>query len=162
MESWDIYTQDRKLTGRTHVRGNKLAPDDYHLVVHIWILNSKGEYLIQKRAAHLSWMPNMWATTGGAVISGEDSLQGVIRETKEELGIDINNQDVILLFTQIRGQDISDIYLAKLDYPLSQFQFEKQDMSEIKFASAEEIKSMVVKNEFVNYGEEYFSHLKLN
>ena len=160
MEIWDIYTIDRIKTGRTIVRGEKLQIDDYHLVVHIWIQNSQGEYLIQKRAGHLTWMPNMWATTGGAVISGEDSLQGVIRETEEELGVKIEENDLKLLFTQIRGKDISDIYLTQLNLPITAYKFEVKDMSEIRYVSKSELFKMIEAKEFVDYGEEYLAYFK--
>ena len=46
MELWDLYNEQRELTGRDHVRGEEVPQGFYHLVVHIWIRNSKGEYLI--------------------------------------------------------------------------------------------------------------------
>ena len=44
MELWDVYDADRRLTGRTMVRGERFQPGDYHLVVHICIdyINEKG------------------------------------------------------------------------------------------------------------------------
>ncbi len=160
-ETWDIYTKDRVKTGRTIARGEKLSQDDYHLVVHIWIQNQNNEFLIQKRAPHLSWMPNIWASTGGAVIKDEDSLQGVIRETKEELGIELTKNDIHLLFTEIRGQDISDIYLSKGYFKINDFTFQKEDMSEIKFVNEFEIRQMIKSGEFVDYGSYYFSHFNI-
>ena len=50
MELWDILDEKGNKTGRTMVRGNRIKRGDYHLVVHIWAKNEKGEYLIQKRA----------------------------------------------------------------------------------------------------------------
>ncbi len=87
MELWDILDEDGNATGRTIMRGNELKEDEYHLVVHIWIINNKGEILIQKRSEHLEFAPGVWATTGGSAIKGEDSITAACRETKEELGI---------------------------------------------------------------------------
>lgn len=58
--------------------------------MHIWIINSKSELLIQKRPDHLKHLPGIWAATGGAVIQGEDSKTAACREAKEELGVDIH------------------------------------------------------------------------
>ncbi len=33
---------------------------DHHLVVHVWIVNDKGEFLIQKRQSWKEGGPNMW------------------------------------------------------------------------------------------------------
>lgn len=42
-EIWDLYDENRELLGKDHVRGEQLPIDGYHLVVHVWIRNSKGE-----------------------------------------------------------------------------------------------------------------------
>ena len=46
MEVWDLYTEGRIKTGETHLRGTALPKNRFHLVVHVWIVNAKGEYLI--------------------------------------------------------------------------------------------------------------------
>ena len=40
-ESWDVYSIDRKKTGKTCVRGeqSKLSDDEFHLWVMVWIKN---------------------------------------------------------------------------------------------------------------------------
>lgn len=45
-EIWDLYNENRELIGKDHIRGEQLPIDGYHLVVHVWIRNAKGEYLI--------------------------------------------------------------------------------------------------------------------
>ena len=79
MELWDLYTHDRQPTGETHIRGEKLPPARYHLVVHVWIRNSKGEWLISQRAASRPTFPLKWECVGGSVTAGEDSLTGALR-----------------------------------------------------------------------------------
>ena len=53
MELWDVYDENRKPLGYT-VKREKFDSlnNEYHIVVHIWIKNSKGEYLIQKRSSN--------------------------------------------------------------------------------------------------------------
>ena len=63
MEKWDLLDGDGRPLGQTLVRGDKLRPGQYHLVVHIWVEDSKGRLLIQKRAPHLKLMPDTWAVT---------------------------------------------------------------------------------------------------
>lgn len=159
MEFWDIYDKNRVKTGKTIQRGNKLQEGEYHLVVHIWLQNSKGEFLIQKRSENLAWMPGCWATTGGAVISGEESLESAIRETQEELGVSLTKDKFQLLFSQIRKNDISDIWLAYLDIPISAFSISCEDVSEIRWETKENIQNWIELGNFVNYGTEYFSNL---
>ena len=82
MELWDLYTENRTPTGKTLVRGEKVPAGYYHLVVHVWIQNVKGEYLISQRSASRPTCPLMWECVGGSVITGENSLEGAIREVK--------------------------------------------------------------------------------
>ncbi len=63
--------------------------DEYHLLVPVWIKNNQGEFLITKRAPNKAIFPNMWETTVGAVMAGEDSFQAALREIKEEIGINL-------------------------------------------------------------------------
>lgn len=102
MELWDLYTADRELTGQTHIRGEKIPADRFHLVVHAWIVNQKGEYLISQRAASRPTLPLKWECVGGSVLAGETSLQGAIREVKEEVGIDLAPGSGRLLRSEIR------------------------------------------------------------
>ena len=90
MELWDLYNERRELTGRDHIRGEEVPQGFYHLVVHIWIRNSKGEYLISQRSADRPAYPLMWECVGGSVTKGEDSLTGALRETKEEVGLTLS------------------------------------------------------------------------
>ena len=72
--------------GKRPCKRRAVTIDGYHLVVHVWIRNSKGEYLISQRSANRPTYPLMWECVGGSVVKGEDSLQGAIREAKEEVG----------------------------------------------------------------------------
>ena len=122
MELWDLYTEDRKPTGKIHIRGKEIPAGYYHLVVHVWIRNSKGEYLISQRAADRPTFPLMWETVGGSVLAGEDSLAGAVREVKEEVGLDVLPGSGRLLFTKLRSiirgrpyRDIVDVWLFHYD-----------------------------------------------
>merc|ERR1711879_1114509 len=56
---------------------------EYHLVTVGWIYNSKGELLLQKRAANKVY-PLIYANHGGSALKGETSVQSMIREIYEE------------------------------------------------------------------------------
>lgn len=106
MEVWDLYTKYREKTGKEHIRGEKIPEGCYHLVVHVWIRNNKGEYLISQRSADRPAFPLMWECVGGSVIKGESSIEGAIREVKEEVDLDLEQEAGKLLFSKIRGTDV--------------------------------------------------------
>ena len=90
-ELWDVYDENRNLTGRLHRRGDMMPKGDYHLVVHIWLMNERGEFLLTKRAPNKGF-PGMWECTGGSALAGDDSLTAAIRESKEETGLTLNGE----------------------------------------------------------------------
>ena len=92
-----MYDENRELLGKDHVRGERLPIDGYHLVVHVWIRNAKGEYLIAQRSANRPTFPVVWECVDGSVVKGEDSLQGALREVKEEVGVWICQYQKMLL-----------------------------------------------------------------
>lgn len=102
MELWDLYDAERKLLGKDHIRGDKIPEGCYHLVVHAWIRNSKGEYLISQRSENRKSFPLMWECVGGSVLKGENSRTAAVREIKEEVGLDVAPAGGKLLFTQLR------------------------------------------------------------
>ena len=122
MELWDLYTEDRKITGKEHIRGEELPDNLYHLVVHVWIKNSKGEYLISQRSANRPTFPLMWECVGGSVLKGESSIGAAIREAKEEVGINLQHDNGELVFSKVRKivdgkkfNDIVDVWLFQYD-----------------------------------------------
>jgi mutator protein MutT len=53
------------------------------------IKNSKGEILLGKRSKDMPFYPNTWNLPGGLLDYKEKLEQSVIREVKEELGINV-------------------------------------------------------------------------
>lgn len=96
MEYWDLYNYDGKKKNKIAIRGSKLADDDFHIVINVWIKNSKGEVLITQRNANKSH-PLMWECTGGSAQIGETSLDATVREVKEELSLDIDKSKLKLI-----------------------------------------------------------------
>jgi isopentenyldiphosphate isomerase len=151
MELWDIYTKNREKTGKTIFRGEPLGEDEYHLVVHMWILNSKGQLLIQKRASTVKSSPNMWAITGGAAIAGDDSYSACLREVKEEIGIHADMKLAEVVFTLIRQVSICDVWLIRQDFSIEECTLQTEEVSEVKWATFQEIKDLVKQGVFHNY-----------
>lgn len=120
MELWDIYDAQRRPTGRTHARGVPMRRGEYHINVFVWIFNSAGELLLTKRSPEKESYPNLWETTGGAVLAGETSRQAIVRELREETGLCAAPEEFVFL-DSVRGKTwFSDTYALRRDAPLSQ------------------------------------------
>ena len=91
----------------------------YHQGADVWIINSENKILIQKTAKQKKLEPNVWAMTGGSVILGENSKDTIVRESKEELDIDINDNDLKLITKFKTGNVWIDTYILKCDDDMS-------------------------------------------
>ena len=52
-----------------------------------------GTFLITKRVMTKAWAPGWWEVSGGAAQAGEESYEAVLREVKEETGLDARNAE---------------------------------------------------------------------
>ena len=102
-ERWDIYDKNKQLTGRTMKRNDwTLKDDEYHLTVLGVIRRSDGKFLITKRVMTKAWAPGWWEVSGGAAQAGEASYDAVLREVKEETGLDVKDAEGGYMFTYKR------------------------------------------------------------
>lgn len=144
IEFWDIYNEDRKKTGKLYQRDKeKLQEGEYHLVVTAIILNLKNEILISKRAKTKKF-PLMWECNGGSVLAGETSLQGILREIKEEIGLEFKPKDAMFLKT-IKSEefnDFKDLWVFKKDINISDLVYNDGEVIDSKFVSISEFTNM--------------------
>lgn len=163
MEIWDLYTHDRQLTGETHIRGKKLPPERYHLVVHVWIKNSQGQWLISQRAASRPTFPLKWESVGGSVTAGEDSLTGAIREAKEEVGVDLDPAQGRLVNSTVREhfQDIKDDWVFLYDGPVDLKNATADEVADMRWMTVAEIRQLFGAGELVHTLAYFFEHPEL-
>ena len=92
MENVDIFNKRREKLEKIRERG-KLDNNEYSISVHVWLLE-EDKLWIQQRSNENILFPKLWEQSGGWVLTGETSLRAVKRETKEELGLDIQDEEV--------------------------------------------------------------------
>lgn len=148
MEIWDLYNKNREIIG-SQIRGEPIPDNAYHLVAHIWIKNKKGEFLISRRSETRPTSPLLWECPGGSVLKGENSLSGALRETKEEVGIDLNPNSGKLIFSKIKGNWILDVWLFNYDGDVDLKKATTDEVCDIKWMTKEEIKKCFDKKQFV-------------
>lgn len=152
MELWDIYDENRTLTGGTMVRGEPIRKGNYHLVVHVCVFNSKGEMLIQKRQPFKKGFSGMWdVTVGGSAQKGDTSRQAAARELFEELGLRLDFSDVQPHLSVNFEDGFDDIYLMHKDVALDSLKLQYEEVERVKWASEEEILGMIERGEFIPY-----------
>lgn len=165
-EIWDLYDENRVLLGKEHIRGEQMPIDGYHLVVHVWIKNSKGEYLISQRSANRPTYPLLWECVGGSVVKGEDSLQGAIRETKEEVGVDLEPIKGRIIASDIKKLELGkivnkivDVWLFEYDGEVDLGNTTTDEVAQVAWMNREQIKELFEANMFVETFEYFFEEV---
>lgn len=158
MEYWDIYDKNKQKTGRTMKRNDWcLKDDEYHLSVLGVIQRSDGKFLITQRVMTKHWAPGWWEVSGGACMAGEESKEAVIREVKEETGLDVSNAKGGFVFSYHRENPgegdnyFVDIYKFILDFDESDVCIQKEEALDFKIATVDEIKELAKQGIFLHY-----------
>lgn len=143
MEYLNLYDRQGNLTNEKGIRGEKT--DKLVGIVLIFIENSKGEFLIQKTSPSRE---NVYATTGGHVSYGSTFKKTIINEVKEELGIDVTNENIIEMNTYIREKIIQKVYYLKKDINIDDITIQEDEVEFITWLSKEKINELIENNEF--------------
>ena len=138
MEKWDLYNAKREKSGITMCRGEIIPKGLYHLSVSVWIVNQQGQYLLSQRHPKKQY-PLYWECTGGSVLSGETSLQGAIREVKEELGILLTPGSEKLIYQTRREnvQDFYDVWLFHRDIKIEEMRLQETEVVDVQWVSSD-------------------------
>lgn len=158
-EIFDVYTRDGKYIGtKEKSLCHSSDPGCYHKPVWIWIINNKQEILIQKRASCKKNYPNKWdMPSAGHILAGESIIDGAIRETKEELGIDTIGTDYQFLFEYIydKSFEIAEVFLLRINIDVANMQLQKEEVSEVKWLSYRDFEKIFYSEEFVPFPKDY-------
>lgn len=143
MEYLDLYDKDKKLTGERIIRGKgkpQVPEGNYINIVIIFIENSERKFLFQKTSKEKG---NEWATTGGHVQSGQTSSEAIIAEVREELGIDISNDNFELIDSSIFGIAFMDVYYLKKDVKATDLKLQSEEVESVEWLTMEDVKSLI-------------------
>jgi isopentenyldiphosphate isomerase len=88
-----------------------------HPVVHLHVFNSRGEVYLQKRPEWKDIQPGKWDTAvGGHIDYGETPEQALLREVREELGIEAFTPEPIGMYVFDSKRERELVYVNKTTY----------------------------------------------
>lgn len=152
MELFDLYTADRVKLDRTMVRGDAVPEGCYRIVVHVCIFDPEGRMLIQQRQPFKEGWSNMWdITVGGSAVAGDTSRTAAERETREEIGLDIDLTDVRPSLTLYWEHGFDDYYLLTRELDPASLHLQYEEVQTVRWATREEIHRMIDDGEFIPY-----------
>jgi len=149
-EMWDVYDKDRNLTGRLHPRGERLGGEDYHLVVHVWLKNSRGEFLLTRRSPNKGY-GGMWESPGGSAQAGDDSLTACVREIKEETGLRLEPARGRIVKSYREDHFFCDVWLFRQDFAIEDVVLQEGETCDCMYASPEQIRKLHSEGRFVPF-----------
>jgi isopentenyldiphosphate isomerase len=142
---------------RSEIHGN---PSMMHRVVHVLVLNSNGDILLQKRSQNKDVAPGKWDTSvGGHVGIGENLLTSSLREMHEELGVEGYEPEHLYSYTHSNAYE-TELVTTYRCFIEEGFSFDKEEIDEIRFWNIDEIRGAMGKGILSdNFEHEFITYL---
>ena len=149
MEYFDVVDETGKPTGQIVSRDEAHKYGIAHRTAHVWIIRKKEgrvQVLLQKRADEKDSFPGCWDTSSaGHIPAGSEIRPSAVRELKEELGIDANENQLKeagmfrIRFTETFHNQIFDdneiafVFIYEEPVDLSALTLQKEEVSDAKW-----------------------------
>lgn len=158
----DIVNEKGEPTGKTELKSVIHQKGYYHNTVHIWFYTNEGYILLSQRSAKKTICPLLWdVSVAGHIDAGESIEQAAIRETKEEIGLNISKKElnkigVFKCFQSyengINDNEFHHTFICKLKVHISDLRAQEEEVEALKLVSAYDF------NEIIKHIEDDNSH----
>ena len=148
-ELFDVLDKNGEYTNQIETRDDCHKNGLWHKAVVVFIISMDNKkVLLQQRSSNKKLWPNLWdITAGGHVLSGEFGYQTVIRETKEEIGIDINKNDLEFIGCStsenisgdIINRHFNEYYIVHRDIDIKDIVLQEDEVQDIKWFDKEDV-----------------------
>jgi isopentenyldiphosphate isomerase len=126
----------------------------WHRTTDIWVYNSKGQILCNKRSTLKDSSPGLWDLSfGGHVLAGTESVQSAIDELREESGIAAFEKDLELIFI-LRDDALNKlnrqfryVYAYRWNGDLEQLCLEADEVDEVAWFDIESLRDELIHDE---------------
>ena len=108
------------------------------------LYDGEVEFLFQHRSKFLKGNPDRWdVSAGGHINLDESTLDAIIRETREEIGVNIERKKLEFAETYIRLKDMINLYFYDWEDRADEFSFDDQEVEEVKWVKYSELGSFL-------------------
>ena len=160
IEFIDVLTSAGKPTGKRKPKTEIHRDGDWHRAAHVWIIAKRG-FLIQRRSPRKENNPGLWdVSAAGHLSAGESAVDAAVRETFEELGLEIR-PDELEFIAELRDScvlnnntyydnEFHEIFVVRRDVDIASLMLDPEEVAEVKW-----VKELRPDASFVPHGEEY-------
>lgn len=166
----DVATKEGALTGKRELKSIIHQKGLYHHTSHVWLYTKKKEILLAQRSSKKAICPLLWdVSVAGHIDAGETPKQAAVRETKEEIGLDLLESDLTLIGVYecfqnydngLIDNEFHNTFIAELKVPLSQLVPQENEVEALKLVSFQEFESFLnhigENNHFVASNKAYY------
>ena len=167
----DIVDNLWELTGKSALKSEAHKNGWYHNTVHIWFYTKRGDILLQQRSHKKKICPLLWdVSVAGHIDAGETIALAAVRETREEIGLEINANALkkIGVFCHeasyfdgaIKDNEFHHVYIAELKVPLKDLVPQPSEVEALKLVSIETFKNLArnsaINMHFVETNTDYY------
>lgn len=166
----DILNADGSATGKSCLKSEIHSEGFFHDTAHVWYYNADSEILLAQRSASKTIYPLLWdISVAGHVDSGETIEEAAIRETQEEIGIKVSENDlekigIYKCFQSypngIKDNEFHHTYIARINCTLEDLQIDKDEVGKVKFVSIPEFRELLKNSDdnshFVSSNTSYY------
>ena len=146
-EYLDIVDENGNLTGEKELRSVVHAKGLWHWVagVYFYRLNrNRIELIVNLRSKNKDHHPNEWMPRfGGHVESRSTIEETAIKEIREEIGIIINQKDLIIGIKKVHNnpnnREIGRVFYYNFNDNINKLSFDDGEVQEVKWMSEDEI-----------------------
>lgn len=150
IEMLDVYDIDNLNVIDIREKNEVHAQGLIHREIVVFVINEKNQLLIQKRSPNKKQHPNKWGMLAGHVNSGEEPIKAALRETKEEIGINISESDlkfINTIFIEVKNNRYYNyIYLLRTDKRIDEMTMQESEVCELAYIDIEKLKERVKNN----------------
>ena len=168
----DVLNEKGEKTGKVVTRKEVHEKGLWHKVIVVAILDGNGCLLMQQRSESVETSRGKWdVSAAGHVSSGQTSKQAALREVSEEIGLNLEEDELKYILTYTKNAKKSpnyidnqflDCYIVKKseEIDIKKIKVQESEVKQVKICTRKEVEEKIQNNEVIKRDELYKELMK--